>query len=212
MNSRLFTILVFIFVQVTVFAEETVIDFEDQETGYPSDDFLIIDGSFEVAEHAGGKVLKLLPDPLVECGLVFGQSTKGAMTVEGRIFASKRGRRSFPRFGMGVHGISGHRIRVVPAQKQIELVHQEKVVATAPFAWKSDTWCFIKLSLTEAEGKPKIRAWVWMEGEEIPPEPVLTFEGEADGSSQGRATIWGTPYSGKEILFDDLKVTRSRSS
>ena len=40
-----------------------------------------------------------------------------------------------------------------------------------------------------------------------PETPTLTYEGEADSSSQGKASVWGTPYSGKDMLFDDLKVT-----
>ena len=152
-------------------------------------------------------MLKLSPDPLIECGLLFGKSSKGPMIVEGRVFTAKKGRRSFPRFAMGVHGISGYRLRVVPAQKRIELVHNEEIVKTVDFAWESEKWCSMKLAFIDNEGAPKVQAWVWMSGQEPTQEPLLEFVGEKGTSSQGKASLWGTPYSGKELLFDDLKVT-----
>ena len=104
-------------------------------------------GEFEVIEHEGGKIVKLPADPIIECGLLFGKSSKNAMTVEAKAFAEKRGRRSFPRFGVGVHGVSGYRVRVVPAAKKLELVHFEEVIHSEPFVWKSGEWCHLKLVL-----------------------------------------------------------------
>ena len=193
--------------QINVLADEVIQDFEKLDLGYPPDELFIIDGNFEVVEHDKGRALKLLPDPLIECGLLFGKSSKGPMTVEGRAFSTKRGRRSFPRFAMGVHGISGYRLRVVPAQKRIELVHNEAVVKTADFLWESGKWCSMKLAVSENDGTPIVKAWVWMSGQKASNEPTLEFEGEKGTSSQGKASLWGTPYSGKPILYDDLKVT-----
>ena len=207
MNRELWAI--FILGHASVMAEEVVQDFESLQLGKPPKEFLVLEGKFAVVAHGGGKTLKLEPEPLAECGLLLGKSSKGPMTVEARVLANKRGRRSFPRFGVGTHGISGYRIRVVPAWKRIELIHGDEVVEKAPFQWKSGTWCFMKLALSNAGGRPKVRAWVWMDGEESPAEPTLTFDGEEGELGQGKATIWGTPYSGKEILYDDIKVTRA---
>lgn len=207
MNKSLVVIMLCLFA-TSAAAEEATQDFEGLELGYPPDELFIIDGNFEVVAHESGKVLRVPPDPIIECGLLFGKSSKGAMTAEAKVLASKRGRRSFPRFGLGVHGISGFRVRVVPAQKRIELVHQEEVIKTSAFPWKSGSWCRMKLRLSQnQDGRPKVQAWVWMEGQKEPEKANLDFEGEPGKSSQGKASIWGTPYSGKEILFDDLKVT-----
>lgn len=194
---------------ISAWADEYVQDFEKAELGYPPDEFMVIDGEFEVVEHEGGKLIKVPADPIMECGFLFGKSSKNAMTVEAKTFAEKRGRRSFPRFGVGVHGVSGYRARVVAASKKIELVHLEEVIHSAPFAWKSGEWCHLKLELTFTDGKPKIDVWAWMAGEDAkqPETPTLSHEGKEAIASQGKASVWGTPYSGKDILYDDLKTT-----
>lgn len=204
-----FLFLVLSHITASVLADELVEDFEKLAPGDPPDALFIIDGEFQVVAHEGGKVLRLPAAPLLECGLLFGKSSKGSMTAEAKVLALKKGRRSFPRFGLGVHGISGYRIRAVPAQKRLELVYQEEVVKTAPLVWESGKWCTLKLALIQEEGKaPKVEAWCWTEGSESPSKPSLVYEGEEGGASgQGKASVWGTPYSGKEILFDDLKVT-----
>ncbi|NCF86072.1 MAG: hypothetical protein GWQ08_11160 [Verrucomicrobiaceae bacterium] len=209
MNRFFFLLLFTPLLATSSWADEYVQDFEKAELGYPPDELMVIDGEFEVIEHEGGKIVKLPADPIIECGLLFGKSSKNAMTVEAKAFAEKRGRRSFPRFGVGVHGVSGYRVRVVPAAKKLELVHFEEVIHSEPFVWKSGEWCHLKLSLTNSSGKPQVKAWVWTAGVDAkqPDAPTLTYEGEAGSSSQGKASLWGTPYSGKDMLFDDLKVT-----
>lgn len=204
--SRLFAFLLALGLG-TASAEEVVERFDDRETGYPPEELFVIDGNFDVVAQGEGKVLRLKADPIIECGVLFGKSSKGAMTAEAKVLASKRGRRSFPRFGLGIHGVSGHRVRVTPARKCIELVHEEEVVTTAPFTWKSGEWCHLKLKISLEEDKATLEAWAWMEGDEAPQKPSLTHESEASASGQGKASVWGTPYSGKEILYDDLKVS-----
>ena len=191
-------------------AEELVEDFEKAELGEIGDQFMVIDGEFEVIQQEDNKVLKLPSDPLIECGLLFAKSTRSATTVEGRVYAEKRGRRSFPRFALGAHGVSGYKIRVVPAQKRVELVFQDEVIANAPFTWKSGEWCSLRLELSKDGDTPKLQAWAWMNNNgdtKAPKDPILTHTGEAGTRSQGKPSVWGTPYSGKDILFDDLKAT-----
>lgn len=187
-------------------AEEWANDLESWELGTPPEDLFVIDGDFEVHDHEGGKVLRLPPDPLIECGLLFGNSSKASMTASVDVWAEKRGRRSFPRFGIGVHGISGFRLRVVPAQKRLELLYQEEVIEQVPFAWKSGTWIHLKLAIVKGSDKPTIKAWAWLADGEEPEEPNLMHTPAEDVPTQGKASLWGTPYSGKDILFDNLKV------
>lgn len=211
-RSRLSVVFAAISLLNVGWAEEWSQDFEKLEPGLPPDELFVIDGEFEVVDQEGeGKALRLPATPLIECGLLFGKSSKGSMSAETKVLALKKGRRSFPRFALGVHGISGYRLRVVPAQKRIELVHEEEVVTTVPLQWESGAWCSLKLVVTMGEGddaKPKVEGWVWNTADgEAPEKPSIVFEGEAGQSGQGKASIWGTPYSGKDILFDDLKVT-----
>ena len=212
--NKLIPLLLLAPVLAAAWADDYTLDFEKADLGYPPDDLMVIDGDFKVIEHEGGKVIQLPGDPILECGLLFGKSSKGDTTVEAKVFAEKQGRRSFPRFGIGLHGVSGYRLRMVPASKTLELLFSEEVVHSVPFVWQSGQWYQLKASLTLTDSKPKIDAWVWMDGEDAkaPETPTLTFEGEAGTSSQGKPSIWGTPYSGKDILFDDLKATWTPSA
>jgi hypothetical protein len=81
--NRFFSLLLFTpLLATSSWADEYVQDFEKAELGYPPDELMVIDGEFEVIEHEGGKIVKLPADPIIECGLLFGKSSKNAMTVE----------------------------------------------------------------------------------------------------------------------------------
>jgi hypothetical protein len=189
------------------------IDFEEYEAGSGADDLFIIEGSFKFAEEEGGnKILELEPRPLAESGIIFGKSLKGAATVTAKIKAQKK-RRSAPRFGIGLHGISGYRFRVVPARNIVELVKSEEPVKSAEFKWTSGDWAHVKLSIEPAmaEGKWVINGWVWKDGDKPTPGPVISLTAEGK-PGQGKASIWGTPYSGTPILYDDIVITDQQAA
>ncbi len=194
----------------SLWAEESklVVSFQDAELGDPPDDLLVLAGEFQVIEEEGNKLLMLPAEPLEENGIFYGKSSQAAMTAEARFRAGKK-RRTAPRFGVGVYGVSGYRLRVVPGKKHVELVHREdQVLATQPYTWKADKWCHVRLAVIDDEtsGKRQIKGWVWTEGEEAPDDPIITFETD-DKSGRGKPSVWGTPYAGKPIYFDDLTVT-----
>ena len=87
---------------------------------------MVIEGGFKISDDGGNKVLELEAEPVADGAMLFGQSIKGAGTITARIKAGK-GRRAFPRFGVGLHGISGTKLRIVPAQKQIEIAREDEV-------------------------------------------------------------------------------------
>lgn len=180
-------------------------DFAKLEAGpVPEPEVFVVEGSFEIADKDSQKALRLPPLPLVDGGALFGPSVKAVAAVQAKFFASKTSR-SFPRFGLGLHGVSGYRLLVSPAKKQIELVKEDQVIASAPFEWQGDAWCQIKFQITEEAGKWQARGWAWKDGEGPPEKPNLEHElPEAPG--QGKASVWGAPYSEREIFFDDLKV------
>ena len=181
-------------------------DFEKETVGELPDGVMEIEGTFTVkAENEKNKVLHMSESPLNENAVILGPSFEGAGTVEVRVKADKK-RRSYPRFGIGAHGISGYRLRVVAAKKQLELVKGEEVVLTAPFEWKSDAWNTMKLEIRQDGEKWVVSGWVWPEGDTLPEKPGITLTSE-DKPGRGKASLWGTPYAGKPVLFDDLKVT-----
>ncbi len=202
------TLAVWFSLAAFVLAEEISVNVDAYEIGDPPDELFVIDGEFAVVTHEEqGKVLRLPAEPIIEGGLLFGKSRKSAMTAEAKVWASKRGRRSFPRFGLAVHGVAGHRIRVDAARQRLQLVWEDQVIEAVPFLWQSDQWCHLKISLVVEGEKTRIRAWAWMAGEPRPEKPLVDVERAGDFSGQGKASVWGTPFSGKEILFDDLKMS-----
>ncbi|MDG2125242.1 MAG: hypothetical protein P8J87_16175 [Verrucomicrobiales bacterium] len=189
----------------SVWAEPLKLGFEDGTTGEEPEGLFVIEGEFTVIESGGGKAIQIAAAPLVETGAIFGESMKNAGgVVSVRVKAAKK-RRSYPRFGVGLHGLSGYRLRAVPAAKQLELVKNEEVVATVPLTWVSGVWTTIELSLLPVGDGWKVEGRIWAEGEERPEEADLELEGAVKPKS-GKASIWGTPYAGLPIVFDDVEA------
>ena len=184
-------------------------DFENVKVGEAPEAVMEIEGAFTVVEEDGKKFLRVGVEPLAENGIVLGPSMKAGGTVEAKIRSFKK-RRSYPRFGVGLHGISGYRLRVVPSSKKVELLRNEEVVVEKEFMWKPDTWTNLKLEIKQSGDKWSIRAWVWpvAEGDEGKQPKQATLEhSDEEPPGQGKASLWGTPYSGRPVDFDDVKVT-----
>ncbi len=178
-------------------------DLNSADAGAPPEALFVADGNWEVVEDGGEKYLRMPGSPIVEGGILFGPSTRGSSAVEARARGYRRGR-SYPRFGVGVHGISGFRLRVVPARKMVELVRNEEEVVNAAYDWKPDAWLRLRLELRQVGETWKIRGWVWPDGEERPEKPVIEHD-DPEAAGQGKASIWATPYASREIEFDDLR-------
>jgi len=183
-------------------------DFEKIEVGEAPDKIMEIEGTFTVVEEDGKKFLRVEAEPLDEKGMVMGPSMKGGGSIEAKIRSFKK-RRSYPRFGVGLHGISGYRLRLVPSSGKVELLKNEEEVVSEKFKWKADTWTNFKLEIKKSGDKWSIEGWVWpvAEGDEgkQPEKPSISHvDDEAPG--QGKASLWGSPYSGKPIDFDDVKI------
>ncbi|MGC6436483.1 MAG: hypothetical protein ACON5I_09010 [Verrucomicrobiales bacterium] len=180
-------------------------NFESYELNKFPDDMMEIDGLFKVNKNEQGKKhLEMASEPLTENAVIFGPSIKNSATLEVKVRGFKK-RRSYPRFGIGLHGISGFRLRVVPSKNKIELVKNEEPVKSVPFEWNSEKWSNLRLQIEFSNDKSLIKGWVWDDGSTPSVEPVITFS--HDGTpGQGKASIWGTAYSGKVILFDDISL------
>ena len=188
-----------------VVAEPLKMGFEDGKVGEEPGGLFVIEGEFTVIESEGGKAIQIAAAPLVETGAILGESMKdmgGVVSV--RVKANKK-RRSYPRFGVGLHGLSGYRLRAVPAAKQLELVKNEEVVKKVPLTWVAGQWTTIELSLLPDGEGWKVEGRVWGEGKERPEEADLEL-GDAVKPKSGKASIWGTPYAWLPIIFDDVEA------
>ena len=126
-----------------------------------------------------------------------------------RIFGTLKGRR-FPAFGAGLNGVGGFRLMVSPAKKAIELFKGDDVKASAPFEWQNGVWTKLKLQLRKVkDGEWKVEAKAWAESAKEPEAWMIALD-EKEETPAGRPSIWGNPFSGTAIRFDDLVVAPAK--
>jgi hypothetical protein len=166
----------------------------------------IVEGKIQIAAKDGNKAIVIDPgSELTDACAQVGTSAAGESSIEARVFASKRAR-SVPKFGVSVHGMSGYRLLVNAAKKQLELVKSDAVIASSPYSWTSDAWIKLKLDVKRGEGDAwAITGKVWAADAAEPAEPTLKAE-DKGLKGQGKAGVWGTPYSQTPIYFDDIVV------
>ncbi len=169
------------------------------------DEIMQLNGEFTLVPDGTGKAMALTPTPLDTDNCLFGPPSKDAIAARARIRGSAKGHQS-PTFGIGVNGVSGFILRLATAKKQVELVRDEEVLASKPYTWKSDTWTRFLLQVHPASPTSwVVEGKVWPDGEAEPAEWLVTTTSEK-APSPGRASLWGVPYGGKPILFDNLEV------
>jgi hypothetical protein len=181
-------------------------NFEKAELDKIPTEFLVLDGGFVVKQEGKNKFLELPGAPLETFGILFGSTIETDVLVEAKIRGTAKGRR-FPTFAVGLNGVGGYRLQVSPAKKLLELYKGDEVVATSPFETKLDSWLMLRLeNKKNSESEWKISGKVWPEKSAEPKEPMISFSDKTKPVA-GRASIWGSPYSGMPIQFDDLKVS-----
>lgn len=179
---------------------------DDWTEGEPPKEVFVVDGTIKIAAHEGNKAIVIDPNPITDASAQLGSSAAGSAVIEAKILATKRGR-STPRFGVSVHGLSGHRLLVNPAKKALELVKNDQTLATVPHTWSSGAWLKLKLEAKKGAGD----AWiitgkVWPADAAEPAEPLIKHEDKAL-KGQGKCAIWATPFSGEPVFFDDIKIS-----
>ena len=185
-------------------------DFEEAEEGRVPGNYFVIDGEFEIEKGEGegaGQALKLLASPLVEGSIQFGPTLEGGGSVKVRVKAEKRGR-SYPRFGVGMHGMKGYRLRVAPAAKQLELVRDQEVIQSVPIKWQSGLWYFVELEVLENNNSWTVSGRAWPENANRPEDAQIDYI-SVETEFRGKASITGTPYAELPIWFDDLEIRRA---
>ncbi len=180
---------------------------EKAEADKLPDEFMVQDGNFFVKDFGTNKVLELPGAPVETFGLFFGPTENSESAVSAKIFGTAKGRR-FPTFGVGLNGPSGYRLMIAPAKKSLELYRNEELQTSVPCEWKSGEWLNFKLQLRKVkESEWFVEGKVWSAGAKEPGAWCLTFNDKTEPVA-GRASIWGSPFSGTPIDFDGLAIRR----
>jgi hypothetical protein len=173
--------------------------------GKPPDELFVLNGAFRVsAEADGNKVLELPGNPLDSFGVLFGPEDQQATEVSARIAGTNAGR-MFPEFGVGANDAGGWKLWVLPGRTR---------------------WCCGRRRPTRSPGcrssgerpmdapeAPRVagrRRDVAGAGQGVAGRrPGAGGSGrspatDAAAPPKGRASVWGHPYAGTPIRFDDL--------
>lgn len=179
---------------------------DDWADGEPPKDVFVVDGTIKIAARDGNKAIVIDPNPITDASAQLAVSASGNASIEAKILALKRGR-STPRFGISVHGMSGHRLIVNPAKKSLDLIKNDQTLATVPFAWTSEVWVKVKLEAKKGAGDAwTITGKAWPADAAEPGEPMIKHE-EKSLKGQGKCAIWATPFSGEPVFFDDIHIS-----
>ena len=183
-------------------------NFERTKTGEVPEDFLVLDGDFAVKQSNGNKYLELPGAPLDAFGFMFGPSARHGNEISARMFGTKKGRR-YPVFGVALNGVNGYRLQVAPAKRAIELLKGSAVVAKVPFRWGGGEWLRLALRVEQTgTAEWTITGKVWPDGKKAPAKPTITHK-ETKEPRNGKPSIWGSPYSGTPIRYDDIVVKKT---
>jgi hypothetical protein len=186
-------------------------DFNKLDVGKVPEELLVLDGGFAVQEIDGNKVLQLPGAPLETFGVLFGPSEQSGLRITARIHGTKKGRRE-PAFAVGLNGNAGFRMQVSASKKMLELFKGDNLVAKAPFTWESGSWTMMKLQVRKTgESEFTVEGKAWKQGGAEPDKWLVTYSEKPEAGSEliaGRASVWGNPFAGTPIDFDDLVVTK----
>jgi hypothetical protein len=164
-------------------------------------------GDFKIVEEGGKKFIELPGAPLDSFGVLFGPSEKPPLTATAKFFGTGVKRKS-PAFGLSLCGVGGYRLQVSAAKGALEIFKADDNCASVPFTWKSGEWLSLRITVHEVGGKWVAEGKAWPADGAEPAEPLIKFEAPA-APPQGKAGVWGNPFSGTPIRFDDLVVAKA---
>jgi hypothetical protein len=108
---------------------------------------------------------------------------------------------------VGLNGSGGYCLRVSPGKQALEIFKGEDSLTNTPLVWKSGSWTMLRLQVRPTAAQSwMVEGKAWEQGTPEPKDWTIAFE-EKTAPIPGRPSLWGTPYSGTPIWFDDLKVT-----
>ena len=181
-------------------------NFSNLWIGEEPENLFILDGKFLVQRNEGDKVLELAGSPVGDFGFLFGSRIKEkAMELQFSFHSTKQGRR-YPAIAAGIGGMRGYRFRWNASARKILLFRDEVLLLEKTISWKSSAWWQIRFQvLPRRESQNLIRLKLWQKGNE---EPKVWFIEHEDQFlfKGGKCVLWGFPYSGNSIHFDDLNI------
>jgi hypothetical protein len=184
-------------------------NFEKAEIGKLPEDLKFATGEFTVKEEGGNRFLELPGAPLDSFAVQFGPTESADVAVSARIYGTAKGRR-YPAFGVGLNGVAGYRLQISPAKKALELYKDQDLKASVAFDWKPGEWTRFRLQIRKVkDGEWKIEGKVWPHGTAEPAKWMVAFD-EKEEPVAGCASVFGSPFSGTPIWFDDLIVERAK--
>jgi hypothetical protein len=184
-------------------------DFQTAELGEPPAEMLVLDGDFSVREEGGNRFLELASVEVETFGALFGPAQTNDVAVTARVFGTARGRR-LPAFGIGLGGVGGYKLQLSPARRALELVkgdwQERSNLATHPITWQSGTWTHLRLQVRNlGAGVWQVAGKAWAEGTPEPAAWQVSIE-EKEPPRTGRPALWGLPFAGTPIRYDDLEL------
>lgn len=179
-------------------------DFSQAQAGPLPDEFLVYEGAFEVKPDGSGKLVELPGAPLDTFGFYFGPAEKENIAVSARFNSTSKGRLR-PTFAVSLGPSGQFKLQMSPAKKALELFKGDAVVQSAPFDWQSGKWSTLLLQVRKAGAVWRIEGKAWQDGQPEPKEWTVAFEDKEEPIA-GRPAVWGSPFSGQPIQFDDLKL------
>lgn len=183
--------------------------FDTAEVEKVPDEMMVLDGGFAVKEEGGNKFLQLPGAPLETYGVLFGPTEAFGLAVSARVQSTGKGRR-FPTFSVGLNGVGGYKLQMAPSKKLLELVKGEEVVASAPYTWESGSWTVLRLQCRKVkESEFTVEGKAWKQGDTEPADWQVSRP-ESAALPPGRSSVWGMPFAGTPIKFDDLVVAPAR--
>ena len=183
-------------------------NFEAAPLDKPPADLMVLSGEFAVKAENKNKFLELPGSPLDTFGVLFGPPQQADVSATAKFQSRKQGRK-FPTFGVSLNGVAGYRLQINPAKKALELLKGDEVRTHIDFPWESDQWTSLRIQVKRAgEKKWRIEGKAWAASAAEPTAWMIAIE-ENDEPPSGRAGVWGMPYSGQPIRFDDLAVTHA---
>src|SRR5262249_14276630 len=98
-------------------------------------------------------------------------------------------------------------LQVSPGKKLLEIYRDQDAKAAVPYEWKSDQWIKLRLEVRKAkEGEWKIEGKAWAEGRPEPDQWMISVE-TTESPTAGKASLFGSPFAGTPIQFDDLVLS-----
>lgn len=185
--------------------------FESRKPGQVPADFFVLDGDWALEKIDESVALKLAGEPLAESQIQFGKSMKETGgRIRARIHAERK-RRSLPRFGVGLHGVSGYRLRIFPVQERLELIRADEVIQSVELDWRPGEWWFLELSAEPSGDAWTVTGRAWAESAARPESPQIDYI-STETQFFGRPSVTGTPFAGLPIWFDEIEVWRTPES